>query len=317
MIHNLVENSGSNSEIRRIDPERLEFLQGAVREAMKDVVDPNKLIIEVRDNLSLPNGKFYNIRRVSLPNFFLDEEVLTSLAVIDRCVELPDCALNLEKLGLIQPLLNCLFRSEEIRCVTYQILSKSMQNNLPVQNSFGKLGALPILIQRIQQENSEFTKSKGITAISTLIRHNKVLEHSFLSDDGLSLIISWLQSEYKGTREKALSLLRHLLTEEILVEEYVIENKNCRIIDNIVILSRNNSISTAEYQDIQYSETVSETLLQLVKICNSKLDRASKDKVLEEVTNRMTFLTDYCKIFPNDDISPEYSTLVQCKKLLV
>lgn len=192
-----------------------------------------------------------------------------------------------------------------------------MQNNLPVQDSFGQLGALPILIQRTQHEYSESTKSKGITAISTLIRHNKMLEHSFLSDDGLSLIISWLRSEFKAVREKALSLLRHLLAEEVLTDKHIIQDNNCKIIDSIAILSRNNSLYTTKYQDIQYGETISETLLRLVEICNPKLNRVSKDKILEEVTKRMNFLAEYCEVFPNDDISPEYSMLVECKKLLI
>ncbi|KAJ1614042.1 hypothetical protein OIY81_704 [Cryptosporidium canis] len=296
-----IEDSYSNQEIRQIDPERLEFLQGAVREAMKDVVDPNKLILEVKENLGLSN----------------DEEVLASLAVIDRCIELPDCALNLEKLGIIQPLLSCLSRSEEIRCITYQILSKSMQNNLPLQISFGKMGALQILIERVQQECSGSTKSKGITAISTLIRHNKALECSFISDDGLSLIISWLQSEHKCVREKALSLLRHLISEEIVTGWHIAEINNYQIIDAIISISKNNSLSTTKYQDIQYSEIISETLLQLIKVCDSKLSKVSKDKVLEEINRRILFLTEYRKTFPDDDISPEYSTLVLCRELLV
>ncbi|OII71778.1 uncharacterized protein cubi_00585 [Cryptosporidium ubiquitum] len=296
-----IEDSYSNSEIKQIDPERLEFLQGAVKEAMKNVVDPNKLISELKDNLSLSN----------------DEEVLASLEIIDRCIEFPDCALNLEKLGLVQPLLSCLFRSQEIRSITYQILSKSMQNNLPVQNSFGQLGALQILKQSIQNEDSESNKSKGITAISTLIRHNKVMEKSFISDDGLSLIVLWLHSNNVRVRERALSLLRHLLIEGIVRGEDFVEDDNCKVIDIILVLSRNNSISNTEYQDIQYSETISKTLLELIRTCNPKLSTASRDRIIEEVNKRMIFLINYCKLYPNDDISPEYSTLIQCKGLLV
>ncbi|KAH8581827.1 uncharacterized protein ELE39_001957 [Cryptosporidium sp. chipmunk genotype I] len=300
-IYNLVEESYSNSDMKQIDPERLEFLQGAVREAMKNVVDPNKLILEAKENLSLSN----------------DEEVLASLAVIDRCIEFPDCALNLEKTGLVKPLLNCLFRSEEIRSVTYQILSKSMQNNLPVQNSFAKLGALSLLKQSVQHEDSEINKSKGIAAISSLIRHNQALEESFISNNGIPLIVMWLHSDNVGVREKALSLLRHLLMEGVVKADYIIENNNVKIIDTILMLSSNNSISNTEFQNIQYGETVSEALLELIKTCNSRLSKASKDKILEEVNKRMIFLFDYCKLYPDDDISPEYSTLIQCEKLLV
>ncbi|QOY43025.1 Armadillo-type fold protein [Cryptosporidium parvum] len=296
-----IEDTYSNSNIRHIDPERLEFLQGAVREAMKNVVDPNKLILEAKDKLSLSN----------------DEEVLASLAVIDRCVELPDCALNFEKLGIVQPLLSCLSRSEEVRSITYQILSKSMQNNLPVQNSFAKLGALSLLKQSVQGEDSETNKSKGITAISSLVRHNKTLEGSFISDNGIPLIALWLHSENVGVRERALSLLRHLLIQGVVKSEYIIGNNNSKIIDTILTLSKNNSISNKEYQNIQYGETISETLLELINAFNPKLSSSSKDKIREEVNKRMIFLIDYCKLHPDDDISPEYSTLIQCEKLLV
>ncbi|KAL5370001.1 hypothetical protein CPHLJ_2g2080 [Cryptosporidium parvum] len=296
-----IEDTYSNSNIRHIDPERLEFLQGAVREAMKNVVDPNKLILEAKDKLSLSN----------------DEEVLASLAVIDRCVELPDCALNFEKLGIVQPLLSCLSRSEEVRSITYQILSKSMQNNLPVQNSFAKLGALSLLKQSVQGEDSETNKSKGITAISSLVRHNKTLEGSFISDNGIPLIALWLHSENVGVRERALSLLRHLLIQGVVKSEYIIGNNSSKIIDTILTLSKNNSISNKEYQNIQYGETISETLLELINAFNPKLSSSSKDKIREEVNKRMIFLIDYCKLHPDDDISPEYSTLIQCEKLLV
>ncbi|CUV04564.1 unnamed protein product [Cryptosporidium hominis] len=268
---------------------------------MKNVVDPNKLILEARDKLSLSN----------------DEEVLASLAVIDRCVELPDCALNFEKIGIVQPLLSCLSRSEEVRSITYQILSKSMQNNLPVQNSFAKLGALSLLKQSIQGEDSETNKSKGITAISSLVRHNKTLEDSFISDNGIPLIALWLHSENVGVRERALSLLRHLLIQGVVNSEYIIGNNNSKIIDTILTLSRNNSISNREYQNIQYGETISETLLELINAFNPKLSSSSKDKIRKEVNKRMTFLIDYCKLHPDDDISPEYSILIQCEKLLV
>lgn len=249
--------------------------------------------------------------------YFLDEEVLASLTIINRCVEFPDCSLNLEKLGLAQSLLNCLFRSEEIRSITYQILTKSMQNNLPVQNSLGQLGALPMLKQSIQSEDSESNKSKGITAISALIRHNKLLEDLFISDDGLSLIVLWLHSDNIKVHEKALSLLRHLLIEGAIKDKDLVEGNDCKLINTILMLSRNNSTSGTEYQDIQYSETISLALLELIKVCCSKLNKASKDKILEEVTKRMIFLIDYCRLYPNDDVSPEYSTLIQCEKLLV
>ncbi|KAK9173957.1 hypothetical protein CmeUKMEL1_16660 [Cryptosporidium meleagridis] len=294
-----IDDTNSNSNIRQIDPERLEFLQGAVREAMKNVVDPNKLILEAKDKLSVLN----------------DEEVLASLTVIDRCVELPDCALNLEKIGIIQPLLSCLSRSEEIRSIIYQILSKSMQNNLPVQNSFAKLGALSLLKQSVQDEDSEENKSKGITAISSLVRHNKALEDSFIYDNGIPLIALWLHSDNVKVRQKALSLLRHLLIQGVVSSEYIVGN-NSKIIDIILTLSRSNSISNKEYQNIQYGETISETLLELINAFNSELNSSLKDKIREEVNKRMTFLIDYRKLHPDDDISPEYSILIQCEKLL-
>ena len=53
-----IDESGSAERIGKIDPEKLEFLQGAVREAMKGVIDPCKLLSEAKERLESDRGKF-------------------------------------------------------------------------------------------------------------------------------------------------------------------------------------------------------------------------------------------------------------------
>ncbi|KAK6590981.1 hypothetical protein RS030_111754 [Cryptosporidium xiaoi] len=299
---NYIDESDSSRRIKQIDPEKLEFLQGAVREAMKGVVDPNKLLSEAKLKLESDKAE--------------EEVILSALAVIDRCVDLPDCSLNLDKLGLIQPLLNCLSKSEEIRNLTYQILSKSMQNNPPVQTAFGNRGALTIITEAVHLEISELMQSRGISAISSLIRHNPDMEREFVIEDGLLQIEKWMRSEFIKVREKSMSLLRHFIHQGVISSRDVLEINNGRIIDAILDLQRKNCESIEESQNIQYNETLSETLFQVVNICKDHMKNDCKEKILLQVNRRANFLSNYMKICPQDDFSPEHDMLIKCKELL-
>ncbi|KAH8741009.1 hypothetical protein FG386_002555 [Cryptosporidium ryanae] len=298
---NYIDGSDLSEKVERIDPEKLEFLQGAIREAMKGVVDPNKLLFEAK---------------VKLEGDEDEESMISALAVIDRCVELPDCSLNLEKLGLIKPLLNCLSKSEEIRSLTYQILSKSMQNNLSVQKSFANIGALSIITNATHFESSEIMKSRGISAISSLIRHNTEMEKAFIVENGLFQIKTWLNSEFMKVREKSMSLLRHFIRQGTISYKDILEINKGRIIDTIINLQKENSKNPNELQNIQYGEILSETLFEVINMCKDHMDNEYKEKILLYVVGRADFLSKYVKFCPDDDVSPEINMLVKCEELL-
>lgn len=54
----IVVDDSSANRIESIDPDRLDFLQGAVREAMKNVIDPNQLLLEAKVKLNSQDSKF-------------------------------------------------------------------------------------------------------------------------------------------------------------------------------------------------------------------------------------------------------------------
>ncbi|KAF7457919.1 Hsp70 nucleotide exchange factor FES1 [Cryptosporidium felis] len=294
-----IDESASQPHFESIVPERLEFFQGAIREAMKNIVDPNQIIEESKKELFS----------------FDDKAVLSSLIEIDNCIELPGCSLDLEKLGLIQPLLESLSRSEEIRCLVYQIFSKSVQNNLPAQKIIGCSDAFSVILKRVKHENSEEAMSRGITAISSLIRHNRELEESFVSGE-LNQIEIWLNSDSIRVREKTLSLLRHLLSERIIGKHESKNIKNSNVFEIILKLIGENSQRNSEHINIQYSEILSDTLLQLIQVNSSQITNNLGIKLIEQINDRVDFLSEYSRHFPEDDISPERAILVKCMSLV-
>ncbi|KAL7067741.1 hypothetical protein ACR3K2_16500 [Cryptosporidium serpentis] len=294
-----IDGTDSANSISHLDPERFEFLQKAVKEAMKNTVDPNQVMIEARNKITL--------------NANDEAVVLSALVAIDRCVDIPECARNLVKLGLVEPLLSCLSMNDEIKSLSFYIMSRSMQNNLPVQEGFSNCGALSIIRRQIYIDDYELIQSRALAALAALLRHNHNMEIAFLSDNGLYDISKLLLSEHLKVREKALSLLKHFILENLITSKDILYVNNGQIIGTIMKLVDDNSNGIL---NIQYSEILSETLLQIINCCKLDLSEKLQDEVLKCIRRRQSFLADYAKIHPEDDTSPEVNLLKEYEGIL-
>eukprot|EP00747_Dinoflagellata_sp_TGD_P168394 gnl/TRDRNA2_/TRDRNA2_194663_c0_seq1.p1 gnl/TRDRNA2_/TRDRNA2_194663_c0~~gnl/TRDRNA2_/TRDRNA2_194663_c0_seq1.p1 ORF type:complete len:306 (-),score=72.99 gnl/TRDRNA2_/TRDRNA2_194663_c0_seq1:73-990(-) len=185
------------SEFKQMSEEDRKFLEAAMEEAFGQVEDPNKVMEEAINKIKSPDRT--------------DEVICTSLEVIDRCCDDPDCARNAEKLDGIQPLLDLLgTHSGAIRVRTCEILALFLSNNPKIQEAFMKRGGLPLAVElfRSVPAGSE-ERMKAFRLISAIVRNVQEYEEKFLSLNGLEIIVQSLdEAEDVRLREKACMLVR-------------------------------------------------------------------------------------------------------------
>jgi len=198
----------SPSEFKQMSDEDKRFLEKAMEIAMSQIEDPNKVLVEAKEQI--------------LSESRTDESITTALEVIDRCCDDPDAARNVEKLGVLQPLLDLLgtYRGA-IAVRTMEVLALFFSNNPNIQEAGMKRGALELL-GRLTKESAQASdeRSKAFRALVALVRNVKDYELQLLKSDGVEQLLLCLDlQELPGTREKATSFVRSLVENESLPPE--------------------------------------------------------------------------------------------------
>jgi len=273
------------SEFKQLSEEDRRFLERAMEEAFGHVEDPNKVMVEARDQILSPERT--------------DESISTALEVIDRCCDDPDCARNAEKLDVLQPLLDLAASHEgSVRSRTFEILALLFSNNPNIQAAGVKREALP-LCMKIAQESPAGSeeRSKAFRALVALVRNVKEFE-KLLLDQSSGLALLTMCMELPGTREKAASFVRSLVENESMAAEHAapLATALAKLFSNL------------EDAGIQYKETLASCALQL----GSGFKAQCPPELLAAVTARVSELT----AATDPEAEQELSFLKDCAAVL-
>lgn len=275
------------SNFKKMSKEDKDFLQGALDDAMALIEDPNKVLQEGLDLLEAENDK-------SSP-----EKITTALEVIDRCVDDPDCARNLEKFGGIKALLKYVNSEyDEISSKSCEILSLMLANNEELQlAAYEKCGALDVLTT-----GDKYTKPR-LGLLASIVRGHPVITAAFLSDkyDGLC----WLCGVFVATnrdqvQERAVTFIRHLI-----LEDPKRAKTNAALLQKNVVIILTNIANEPEKSSLQYTEIVAEIASIVIGVSGKTAD---VDKIRQQMQARIEWCA---KQAEKEDYEEESKTLRQ------
>ncbi|CRG98591.1 conserved Plasmodium protein, unknown function [Plasmodium relictum] len=280
---------------KRLSKEDIEFLQGAIKEALSQVEDPYEAINE------------------AVKNFENKDEgiILASAKIVERLVdEYPEVARNLDKINAIDPLLKLLDHSNNhILESVLQILSLALSNNPVLQESVFKKNALKTLLIKLQESQKTLIDKKLITAISALIRHHDEAENKFIDYGGVGFLVYGMQTNIYKYQEKSALLLKHLIHQNKITFEIFIKNE---IMKGLICLANNKNIDET---GIQYGETTAELFLAIIQNHRHKLAKSGNLHNLKKlIEDRLTYL----RVVQNSasyDVSHEIELFNECLKL--
>eukprot|EP00930_Biecheleria_cincta_P006404 TRINITY_DN107405_c0_g1_i1.p1 TRINITY_DN107405_c0_g1~~TRINITY_DN107405_c0_g1_i1.p1 ORF type:complete len:317 (-),score=61.75 TRINITY_DN107405_c0_g1_i1:47-946(-) len=270
------------SEFKVMSGEDRAFLEKAMEAAFGMIEDPNKVMQEARDQIISEGAT--------------DESIITSLEVIDRCCDDPDCARNAEKLDVIQPMLDLLAspnRSIQIR--TLEILALLFSNNPNIQEAGMKRASMDRFIKLVKESPSgSEERSKSFRALVALVRNVSAYEEQLLEHDASDevLVACLGRNELPGTREKALSFVRSLGETGTLKQEKV----------SVLAAAIAPLFDQLQDMGIQYRETLASCVEQLA----SKFKEECPSELASAVDSRLSGL-----VAKND---PEDAQETECLK---
>lgn len=238
------------SQFKEMTEEDREFLEKAMEEAFGKIEDPNQVLAEAISQLKGSGGA--------------EDVILTTLEVIDKCCDDPDCARNVEKLDGVQPLLDVLKSHKGPVCVrTLEILALLFANNPTIQEAGERRGAMSMILQSLQDaEATSEQQNKAFRALVALLRNFRTLEEAFLKDaGGHQILMSCLDvSRDAKMREKAVSFLSSLAHEKLL-NSVDVE----RLVAPVAGL-----LQSADEESLQYRESLAACVCSLATLAESQ-----------------------------------------------
>ncbi|SBS81977.1 conserved Plasmodium protein, unknown function [Plasmodium malariae] len=280
---------------KRLSKEDIEFLQGAIKDALSQIEDPYEAINE------------------AVRNFENKDEgiILASAKIVERLVdEYPEVARNLDKIKAVDPLLKLLDNNNNhILESVLQIFSLALSNNPELQDSVFKKNALKKLLIKLQESQKTVIDKKLITAISALIRHHDEAENKFIDYGGIGFLVYGMQTNIYKYQEKSALLLKHLIHQNKITFELFLKNE---IMKGLICLANNKNIDET---GIQYGETTAELFLALMQNHRHKLAKAGYLHNLKKlIEDRLVYL----RVVQNSasyDVSHEIELFNDCLKL--
>ncbi|VWU51698.1 conserved protein, unknown function [Hepatocystis sp. ex Piliocolobus tephrosceles] len=286
---------GTVDTSKRLSKENIDFLQGAIKEALSQIEDPYEAISE------------------AIRNFESKDEgiILASSKIIERLVdEYPEVARNLDKINAIEPLLKLLdYSNNHILESVLQIFSLALSNNPGLQNSVFKKNGLKTLLLKLQESKHTNIDKKLITAISALIRHHDEAENKFIDYGGIAFLVYGMQTNIFKYQEKSALLLKHLVYQNKITFEIFEKND---IMKGLVELANNKNIDET---GIQYGETTAELFLVIIQ---NHRHRLAKSGYLQKFKNIIQNRLEYLRVVQDNasyDVSQEIQLFNDCLKL--
>lgn len=286
---------GTVDTSKRLSPEDIEFLQGAIKECLSKIEDPYEAMDE------------------AVNNFKSNDEgiILAAAKIVERLLdEYPEIARNLNKINAVDPLLQ-LIESENVHILesVLQIFSLALSNNPDLQDVVFKKGALKKLLIKLQKSQVTHIDTKLITAISALIRHHNEAENKFIDYGGVGFLVYGMRTNIFKYQEKAALLLKHLVYQNKISYEIFVKKE---IMNGIICLANNKNIDET---GVQYGETTAELILAIIQNHRNKLAKSGdlyKLKVLIET--RIKYLQ-VVQDSSSYDVSHEIELFNECLKL--
>eukprot|EP00262_Sarcandra_glabra_P016693 TRINITY_DN5524_c0_g1_i1.p1 TRINITY_DN5524_c0_g1~~TRINITY_DN5524_c0_g1_i1.p1 ORF type:complete len:391 (+),score=84.04 TRINITY_DN5524_c0_g1_i1:116-1288(+) len=154
------------------------------------------------------------------PEQVLETQGVTSADLEDMLDELQehvesiDMANDLHSIGGLVPLLGYLKNSHAgIRAKAAEVVSTIVQNNPRSQQLVMEANGLEPLLSNFSSDPDVTVRTKALSAISSLIRHNKPGIVAFRLANGYAILKDALSSESVRFQRKALNLIQYLLQE--------------------------------------------------------------------------------------------------------
>ncbi|CEM23654.1 unnamed protein product [Vitrella brassicaformis CCMP3155] len=187
------------TDVRRMSQEDMDFLSSAIQEALKNIEDPFQAIQE-----TLPKLKSQS-----------DEEVLTALAVLERCLDFPETARNIEKLDGVQPLLGCLsHQNHDVQEKSCEIFSLLLAHNPEIQEATCNRNGLDKFLALVDSNSQDMVRFRALSALAALTRHFPRAEKMLVDRNGFATLMHAVASGNPRDSQKAASLARHLVHEQ-------------------------------------------------------------------------------------------------------
>eukprot|EP00391_Amoebophrya_sp_Ameob2_P008115 CAMPEP_0178990352 /NCGR_PEP_ID=MMETSP0795-20121207/4892_1 /TAXON_ID=88552 /ORGANISM="Amoebophrya sp., Strain Ameob2" /LENGTH=348 /DNA_ID=CAMNT_0020681875 /DNA_START=137 /DNA_END=1183 /DNA_ORIENTATION=+ len=210
------------------------FLEQAMESAFAQIEDMNKVL---KDGL----------RKLEKAEDF--QTLVTACEIIERCVDDPDCARNLEVFNGLQPLLQNVFSPhQEVANRCCGILSMMLANNEKLQlSAVQKHKALEMFLEDPSRRGELLSSKKRVKLLADIVRGVSEIETEFVEQkNGIHLLCGVflfgadkpepesshptadaecssengespnhrIASEQQAIRERAITFLRHLLAEK-------------------------------------------------------------------------------------------------------
>lgn len=279
------ENAAEGPPAKGLSKEDRDFLQGAIREAMAKQEDPAKVLQQQLEVLEK-----FNTRDPSCT----PRDLLASLSVVQRLVDdYPEMARDFNRLGALKAFLTLLetcsaaakaaerihpsppHDAEEqadaavavkVVKVALGILSLVAANNPEVQEALFEQQGLVLLMNLVREAPPDSSlRVKALATVACQLRHHRASEQAFVQAGGLALLVYGMLSSNIKYQEKAASLTRHLLLEDLLPFELVMRaelpNAVCTMLQH------------APLKSIQFGEIVTQLTIALLQQHRVNLSR--------------------------------------------
>ncbi|CAD7962476.1 unnamed protein product [Amoebophrya sp. A25] len=254
------------TEFKRMSKEDKEFLEKAMEDAFSKIEDFNKVLDDGLRKLEAAEDA---------------ETAIVACEIIDRCVDDPDCARNLEVFNGIAPLLkNALSTNADVSERCCSILSMMLANNEQMQKAaIGKHKALEVLFPRGSADERLLQTRKKIKLLADIVRGLPEAEEAFITEH---VGIGWLcralleppraaeqsdsasssTSEYAAVRERVVTFLRHLLA----ASGDRVRKEEVSLAGTLAYVYSNESHATfLETASLQYTENLAQLTLVAAK----------------------------------------------------
>ncbi|KAJ3681302.1 hypothetical protein LUZ60_015791 [Juncus effusus] len=197
------------------DPEKLKekaeiFQKFSPEELLKRQVE----LKELMEMITMPSDS--EVMKILIANLnnssASQQERQNALNNLLNLIEQTDDPLDLDKMGVLEPVINELENSEtEIRTISALILGKVSQNDALVQNQILAYGAMTRLMKMVKSSYKE-EAIKALYTISALLQNNENGQEIFYSQGGNLLIQDLIKDSSRNVRlqKKAVVLLTDL-----------------------------------------------------------------------------------------------------------
>uniref|UniRef100_A0A7S0WF29 Nucleotide exchange factor Fes1 domain-containing protein n=1 Tax=Chlamydomonas leiostraca TaxID=1034604 RepID=A0A7S0WF29_9CHLO len=215
----------SNWDPSEYDPEKMKWLEGVLKHYMQDFgarMKEIKASLDTGVRAEQPPAAGAAASESAPPpppaqRLSLEDKELLLEELLD-IVSSIDFARDLHKVGGLPTLLDLLDCDQpSLRWRAAEVVATCMANNPPVQQWFMQGGVLPRLLRLLDEEGAgepgASLRTKGLLAVSALVRHNRPGLEAVRLAGGLPRLVRLAADPDRRVSRKALSLTQYVVTQ--------------------------------------------------------------------------------------------------------